>query len=188
MSVEELALLPTILASACRRPGAYPLSALLPDDVEVMLTPRCATTGRALRAMLSGKGTATERPFRLVPTQHERQALAEVTALAKRYRLDPVLVATDVDDAADQVLELRAAERLGVTALEVSCAAFSRWGRSLTEHRDEQLGDDYETERAQRSARGHVTRRLLDELADHIASKAKTTTKTTAAPRAAKRG
>lgn len=55
-----------------------------------------------------------------------------------------------------------AARRLGITPAQVTRAAHERWGRPFAEVVDDAAGG------RTGQARGHVTRRLADELADHL--------------------
>jgi transcriptional regulator with XRE-family HTH domain len=61
--------------------------------------------------------------------------------------------------------ERRTAERLGVTEDELTEAAYRRWGRGLTAERDHRLaGLGDAPPRTVQARRGHITRRLLEEL------------------------
>ena len=68
--------------------------------------------------------------------------------------------------------ERRAAQRLGVTPLEISRQAFQLWGRGLTDERDHRMQDAEpvlgatvaELQRKERALRGHVSRELVAEL------------------------
>jgi transcriptional regulator with XRE-family HTH domain len=63
--------------------------------------------------------------------------------------------------------EQNVAARLGSDPLRVSELAFERWGRSLTDERDARVDDlapKRATSRTLQALRGHVTRKLQDEL------------------------
>jgi hypothetical protein len=74
---------------------------------------------------------------------------------------------TDLDleralQASEQKVEQEAARKLRVRPIDLAVAAFGLWGRSLTEERDRRASG------TSRQAKGHVTRRLLAELADKL--------------------
>lgn len=65
------------------------------------------------------------------------------------------------------VAEQKAASKLGVSPEEVADAAGSLWGRSLAEERDARLGTlapEGASARTIQALRGHITRKLLQEL------------------------
>lgn len=71
------------------------------------------------------------------------------------------------ESAAYGVAEQNAAERLGVSPVVVSAAAFRLWGRSVTDERDARAADaagESATRRQVQAFRGHVTRRLIEDL------------------------
>jgi len=77
--------------------------------------------------------------------------------------------------------EQRAARRLGMTPSEFAQAALDRWGHSLADERDAcvvdnwfdgdeaalSYGEDERSNRALQAIRGHVTRELVKDLANH---------------------
>ncbi len=106
-------------------------------------------------------------------------------------RVDPGRGRRLRDDVARALdAEVKAAKRLGVTPDHVVAAARRRWGRTLTEERDRvldahgrmgRLSRDYwrargqdvppADARARQAVRGHITRRLVAELAEDLDSR-----------------
>jgi transcriptional regulator with XRE-family HTH domain len=70
--------------------------------------------------------------------------------------------------------EQKAARSLGITPKMLAQAAYDLWGRSLTEERnvqvDELTADGTSSARQVQALRGHVTRRLLDEIDNLVSS------------------
>jgi transcriptional regulator with XRE-family HTH domain len=63
--------------------------------------------------------------------------------------------------------EQKAARKLSMPVERLATMAASLWGRSLAEERDRRLGDtDVISERTAQARRGHITRRLIAELAE----------------------
>ncbi|MCL4761295.1 MAG: helix-turn-helix domain-containing protein [Burkholderiales bacterium] len=113
------------------------------------------------------------------PVQDDELAAFFTPAAPRRRVRDAVAVQLDA--------EVKAAKRLGVTPERVVAAARRRWGRSLTEERDRVLNEhgrldryarDYWRDRGQdvpiadararQAVRGHITRRLVAELAQDL--------------------
>lgn len=65
--------------------------------------------------------------------------------------------------------EIKAARNLNTNSFEIAVAAFSLWGRGLTDERD-RLVDEDEGNGGVRARRGWVTRRLLEELEERLRS------------------
>ena len=108
------------------------------------------------------------------PTQKvlSKQLQHELDRIASKHGLDfATLMKTRAWAAASA--EKKAAHTLGVSTLELSAAAHSVWGRSLTQERDGRLDDlarhDRPDEHLDPGARsGHVTRALVAELRAHL--------------------
>jgi hypothetical protein len=67
--------------------------------------------------------------------------------------------------------EQKAAARLDVSVESLQGSAFTLWGRSLPDERDQRVGDRKEVDASARTVqalRGHVTRELLAELAEFL--------------------
>ena len=88
---------------------------------------------------------------------------------------DKALVSVSM--AASRPLEKRVAKQLGTSAENVAAAAYSTWGRGITEQRDAELRAQLEeaaaegkdlTPSRQRTLKGYITRRLKQELNDLI--------------------
>lgn len=72
----------------------------------------------------------------------------------------------------DREAERNVARRLGISPESLIRAAKTIWGQALSEERDKRLleleyGDRKLSARSLQAHRGHVTRRLMDELQDH---------------------
>jgi hypothetical protein len=81
---------------------------------------------------------------------------------------DATKAAADVADA-----EHKAAKRLRVTVEDVALAAQSRWKRSMTDERERLVAERVDgngiAPRAMQAMRGHVTRKLVEELRTELA-------------------
>ncbi len=158
LSIEELVLLPSLLARAGVGGGRYDL--LRPDD-SIQLTPRLEVNGSLLLAAMPGPNPA---PIALRDDDDddvswldlgETESFPELTAeqISRASRLSR-------GDA-----ETRAAAVLNVTPLHVNLAAMASWGRSLSEERELRLAARTDlVGRDRHRAAGHVTRGLIREL------------------------
>ncbi|MGI8753976.1 MAG: helix-turn-helix domain-containing protein [Acidimicrobiales bacterium] len=93
---------------------------------------------------------------------------SEMSSLGlSKMSLDTVIQA---EAAAEQLVEQRAAARLGTTARRVSLVAYDMWGHSLTEERDRRAAVRApDTDRRSVQAfRGRITRELLVDLAHRL--------------------
>jgi transcriptional regulator with XRE-family HTH domain len=81
---------------------------------------------------------------------------------------DPLLrELEDAEQAGSGDAEMKAAVRLGVSRGDVARTSHVLWGRSLTAERDARLAETAPAQASRKSLqvlRGHVTRRMLDEL------------------------
>lgn len=136
------------------------------DEALVELTPDAQVSVAALRALLSGNPPELDalQPEGVGVTASQgtpprSSRFPDVLAEAGRFGMGERLL--DVSDT-----DRHAARKLGVTAQQVSSAAISKWGRSLSAERDHRLGQqaaDASPRRAQ-ALRGHITRDLMTEL------------------------
>jgi transcriptional regulator with XRE-family HTH domain len=91
------------------------------------------------------------------------------TILWPDYRGAPDHVRAET--AASEELAADLARRLGTPPIDVAFAAFGLYGRSLTEERDARAAaraDDSSGPRTIQAIRGHVSRELRREVADHL--------------------
>lgn len=153
LSASELLLLPAMLTAATGEPVT--LDRLL-EGVRAALTPNLVMGGGA----------------------HEhREATGEAFALA--FDVESLLHDTgSLLSGPDVVLELagsvreaeaRAARTLGVTPAKVLELAGELWGQTLSEERDERVAERADPDASPRTVqavRGHVTRELIQELAE----------------------
>jgi hypothetical protein len=69
----------------------------------------------------------------------------------------------------------KAARTLGVSSAELADLAETVWAASLTAERDRRLAEmpdaEEDSARTRQARRGHITRTLLSELSEHMASK-----------------
>lgn len=162
LGIEEIALLPQLLNEAIGRNAEIKtpvtLADLIPADAQIKLSRGVATTGATLRGILAAVADAGIPPL---PGPD-------------------VIAVTSTDDTAARSLVLRgvlpAGDRpRGERARIVAHASREIWGRSLAEERDriiaERIGEGEDPDRT-RALRGRVTRRLVDELAEHVRASA----------------
>lgn len=158
VSVGELLALPHILG--------MPLADLFPPGSQVQVGPESTMTGAGVRATLAGStvtfgdfdtpaGRNLARGFRAIA-----QPEAFKAAIDTGRRVWPKATASDVLAArhdAEQEVERRAAQRLGVDARLLALAARRKWGHGLTAERDHRTPPGV-------TSTGHITRALLAEL------------------------
>ncbi len=150
ISIEELALLPRILAEATG--SVVSVGMLVPDDVLVRLTDAVAIPGETLKRVYGGTGVQPET----IP--HE----THIEIMRKTFPGVPHLVVGEA--------EQKAAPRLGVDAATVATVAYDLWGRSLGAERDARVAErepDASPDR-RRALRGQVTRHLVEQVAAEI--------------------
>jgi Helix-turn-helix domain len=126
---------------------------------------------RVERLMKRGPGPLPEgwaKSTRELGLRVTDEGLRPQRLIARRYGVseDPLDI-TEMEAASFGTAERKAAERLGVSPLEVSIASFSLWGRSLTQERD-RLFAKAPGEGDARVRRGHITRGLLRQLEVHV--------------------
>lgn len=168
LSAVELVALPLIYGR--------PLGELLPDGT-VWLTSKLGVYDREVRRVLGGNHNPSYRALHLPGGWHVKgvsdrdpkeyaEDVAQVAALLSapwppNAKLRHIM--EKPDDA-----ETKAAKRLGTTPHYVAYAARETWGHGLAAEREARLrqrGDLPEEKRALQSARGHITRTLVAELA-----------------------
>ncbi len=159
LSIEELVLLPSLLARAGVGDGRHQL--LRPDD-RVQLAPRLEVSGSVLLAAMPGPNPA---PIALPDDDDDDDV--EWLDLGETESF-PELTGEQVSRASRMsrgAAESRAAAVLGVTPLHVNLAAMATWGRSLSEERELRLAARTDlVGRDRHRAAGHVTRGLIREL------------------------
>lgn len=181
VGVEELALLPLVLTSACGRPVHLP--ELIAPDAELRVGD-LVMPGRSLLALYAGRPAPTMRRRRLpqgrvvqrFKRSVERLAQSPLARAAERISQLGLGSVNDLLRWAEGIAEAEAAagRRLGEHALVVVALSHALWGRTLTEERDrivaEQAPDASPGRR--RALRGQVTRRLVQELGDELERRA----------------
>jgi hypothetical protein len=190
LSVGELFLLPAVLnrviGASDPVSGSLLVADLLPEreDQWVALTPRASVRVRSLRALLGAAAEPmSEQDFDIPHRRQMRMAQAGLKESIQRWTartettwrriMGRPLTASDLptlnqalEDAAGAV-EQQTARGLRVSALAVALAARKLWDHSLTEQRDQLLGDERRGAlyaRTLQALRGHRTRALLVEL------------------------
>jgi len=174
MDVLELAL----LSHALGRPPEYWLAG------EGLVDTKLGTvTVSAVRLSFSGKDAwstidptiefnnpAVRYGIREIPDLWGAQAESDRT-FARYERIIPRVTRSQLGAAEDAIkgeAERKAAHKLSVdNPIELALAAIALWGRSLTEERDARLDREASSDasaRALQALRGHVTRRLLEEI------------------------
>ncbi|MGI0129107.1 MAG: helix-turn-helix transcriptional regulator [Thermoplasmata archaeon] len=146
------------------------LDKLLRTDRKVVDIDGVPIKGKALAALARPTRTPVNPFAKDVPMQKVlgKKLQSDLDRIAKKYGLDfGALMKSRAWAAASA--EKKAAHSLRVSPVEVSAAAHSLWGRSLTQERDGRLKDlsrhDRPGERLDADARsGHVTRALVGEL------------------------
>lgn len=181
VSAADLVALPLVLTVTAGRPVT--LDTLLEAAPQQVRVGEAAMSLNLVRAVLAGQVVAVEETAKV-----ERELAAALdrygptvrrprTEEADNYRRlwpqasDEQLLRAMHD--AVQVAETKAAHPLGVEPEAVAVLAHRLWGRSLTAHRDALVAQDHPTgddkavltPRELQARRGHVTRRLLKELA-----------------------
>ena len=178
VSAEELLLLPIVLTNALKRPVS--LHELFREDVA--LTPGAHATPKGIRQILQGEeATVGRRGAWYFPKLRE----ADLGSFEEALRRGALMIRPDVAlahaiDAAEDLLagrageaEQKAARKLHRSAHQVATAARVRWGHSLTEERDSRVGaklDPSASQRTVQAVRGRVTRELLADLAEDLAT------------------
>ncbi|MDP9459342.1 MAG: helix-turn-helix domain-containing protein [Actinomycetota bacterium] len=166
VTAAELLLLPMIYDRS--------LADLLPPETVALTSGERATTAtaEALREALTSPPHAMSGGWQVGPGVLADFEAAREHILASFRRLKaPMPSAEDwhivrASRHVNDQVTTKAARALGATAWEVATAAQELWGRGLEAERDaraEELGPAANT-RARQARRGHITRRLLEEL------------------------
>lgn len=173
LSAVELIMLPLIYGC--------PLGELLPEGT-VWLTSKLGVYDKEVRRVLGGDYNPRYRALHLPGGWHlkgvsDKSAEEDAEELARavvrmtaRSPWPPNALAHHVQERPDDA-ETKAAKRLGTTPHYVAYAARETWGHGLAAEREARLrerGDLPEGKRALQSARGHITRTLIAELAPVI--------------------
>lgn len=173
----EMVLLPDLLRYAVELPD------LIPSGTWVALGPDAFASSEGVRARLVGEaGPSLPAELDVPYTRKFRRAAQQAVEAMRSPEWQQAMRAYEAgmeavwpkakggslqrwitaERDADQEVERRAAERLGVDARHLALAARRRWGHSLTEERDRRTP-------AGVSSRGHITRALLAELRPALA-------------------
>jgi len=161
LTVEELILLPAILESLTGEPVT--LAELLQEVGRVELNDDITVDGPDLaRTLTAGSVGDVLRNKRLanatktVNTMLNRKAELGITANSGKLARAEMRAG---------VAEKKAARQLGVPMYEIVWLSVELWGRTLSDQRDELLGDTADLPpRSIQARRGRVTRNLLDQL------------------------
>lgn len=170
LSADELVLLPAVLTAALGRPVS--LGELLAVDAEVDVGHVRMAAG-AVAAILAGD--TTEQPAVVSVLQEAAETvenidwpLNQMTKLgAGKMRSSQRAQLLAQAGGAEQ----KAARQLGLSLSTVAVAAHLLWGQSLTDEREQRLGNSSGDARRLQAQRGHVTRVLLDELRTFLEEK-----------------
>ena len=179
MSTKELLLLPMVLARATGSRATLldllSFHSLVTDQVEF-------GEGAAAR-LLSGEELDTDVVGFPKLWDAAKKALTDSTQrirlITRHYpeagRLGPrgAEALAQLEQVAGGEAEQKAARRLGLSATEMAAVALGLWGRGLTEERDDRTAALLEpgaSTRTQQAVRGRVTRGLLAEVSDYLAS------------------
>ncbi len=172
VTIGELLLLPDLLRYAVELPD------LVPPGTYVMLGPDAFASSEGVRARFLGLAgqslpaeldvpcfrkarVGAEEALEVLLSPEGRRAMqayeAGMEAVWPKAQGGDLEEWMAAERDADQEVERRAAERLGVDARHLALAARRCWGHSLTEERDKRTPTGV-------LSRGHITRTLLAEL------------------------
>jgi transcriptional regulator with XRE-family HTH domain len=173
IGVEELVVLASVLATACRVPVT--LADMFDGAGEVVLSPKLTVKRSAIRRVLSGERVAFKfRDLPGDPAEKITNVLGRVAEFAKQIEsVSPTLLMEDYERAERTAgeAEERAARTLNLEYVQVVAVAAELWGRSLTEERDARvradIGADADQETA-RAKRGRVTRQLVAQIREAL--------------------
>jgi len=180
LALEEFLALPYMLES-CQD---APWTELLPEGQEgqkVSLTPDLECDLNALRVLIMNAGkmkSDTAQFFRSPRTQREQEMLiAEATGRHLYGGVGPpMVIVQSAFNSSNGEAEQKGAASLGVSAFDLSLAAFKLWDCSLTSKRESELTKQINiadlNQRAVQAKRGHITRGLLDAIAVQLGRKA----------------
>jgi transcriptional regulator with XRE-family HTH domain len=165
VSVTELVMIPRILSAVVGR--TLTVRDLIPDDAVIRVGADLVVTGRDLRVLLRGELDDRDHPDdHFYPGQGRRAAMrGSARAAARHRRAWPRLSSSEVAEALAAIpeeAERKLARSLQVPVEDVILAARALWGRSVTAERDARADS------ASHVKRGHVTRRLGDEIRAEI--------------------
>lgn len=163
-----------LLLTSALRPAGRSRSPSLADLLSAPMAERVDVdgvimSGQQLRRLAEGNPP----PGILLPDRKRPGAvdvdpdvLREYSAIAKRLGVRRTgkndIITMALDSIGD--VENRAARKLGVSSFEIVAASYALWGRTITEERDDRLKEA--TGESRRGQRGHITRKLFEELND----------------------
>ncbi len=178
ISAEELCLIPSVLAEACRRPVS--LGELIGPDAQIPLSETVTVDGRTLAAILGGAPvrlplTMAEIPAASPPIGTEVGPGMFVIGLPEpRVQVGPfTLQRGDLERWLQEAgeTEMNAARRLDRTIAEVVTGSHYYFNHAFATARDLRASALYEVDASpdrRRAIRGQVTRRMFDELRDYL--------------------
>ena len=149
---------------------------LLPDVARLATDAGLVTTVSAILERtpwlrLSDKAVVQRSKIDLLLTGPSEQIIVQVKGPGGRSKSRSSVSETDLRLESAGEAEKKAARRLRRDVLEVAATARALWGRSLTAERELRMEAESQspwTSRSRQAVRGHVTRRLLDELATEL--------------------
>lgn len=117
-------------------------------------------SGEPISLAVSDYESASEKRNKLAWAMPDRarKATKEFTRYGGPYDFELIGNIVEAMGLADS----KAAKALGITDMELAGASAKLWGNSLTVERDKRSVDQ------QKQAKGHITRKLIAELRDHI--------------------
>ena len=150
---------------------------LLPDVVRFatrgdMETTVLAILERTPGLQLSEKATVQRSKVDMILNGPSQQIVVQLKTYGGRSPSRSSVSETDLRLESAGEAEQKAARRLQRDVLEIASTARALWGRSLTAEREMRLEAESspspESSRSRQAMRGHVTRRLLDELSAEL--------------------
>jgi len=175
----ELLLMPLVLSFALSGDEWFELHTLFPEGEHVRLGPGVTVPSAVVRSVLTGRSShvlpgdidvAWIREFRAAGERLLREGLTAGDTQEKidaARRLVPKLHMNDVIEAekeAGQLVEQRAAGRLGVEPFFLAIAARRLWGHGFSTERDRRVQLAAPDARAAGAVAGHVTRALIGDV------------------------
>ncbi|HZN76211.1 MAG TPA: hypothetical protein VFC00_31665 [Micromonosporaceae bacterium] len=174
VSAEELVILPTILTLALMTEVVLP--DLLAEDVDVLLAGGSRMSGREVAQVLAGQFVDHVLPTNEALAAEFEAALQAFIPVFKKVqaRMKKLDLPGRISVAylkTEGEAEAKAAAKFGEQRVIISGAALDLWGRSLTAERDARLAEEVPPDappRTVQAKRGHITRRLLAEMAERL--------------------
>ena len=206
LSLEEFILLPMILSFGCLQGSEWvehfvELPDLFPDALDIVrLSDSAFAESCRLREIIAGKASeawgvshsnVSGGPGWITPAK--QQFVNSLPEAAKRVINDlhefeairnqiapnaTKLGFVDVQNEAAGEAERKVARKFRTSPTAVAIAAREKWQRSLTAERDARISKiDTDNPRHRQAIRGHITRQLIDELAEELKPNSKSPSK-----------